>query len=223
MGDLPLEGVDQFLLRYRPAVLERDKGRDDFPPFCRVRHGHGGRFLYLGQGLDGPLHLRRVDVFPGTDDHFLFPADNVDETVLVAPSHVACVEPAAGHGFRRFGGLVPVAQKYIGTTDQDFARLAGGDVPAVIVHDAQFDMEDFLSHGTRLRDGIFQVERGQAQRFRHGVTLDESDPLFLLVLADHIDGDGCTAGDEVVHMREIALPLLRFAISWNMTGTANSS
>ena len=151
MGDLVPDGCEQRLLRQFCPLLEQNKDCHNLP-LLPVRHSDGGRLPHLRQGLDHPFHLGRVDVFPGADDHLHLPADDIDESLFVPPSHIPGVKPSAPYRLRRLGGLVPITRKHARPLDDDLARLAGFYVALLLVHDPQQNVEHLFAHGTGLPD-----------------------------------------------------------------------
>ena len=86
------------------------------------------------------LDFDRKDVLAARDEHVLAAVDEGDEAIVVLPRDVAGAEPAiGGEGAGRLVRPVPVARCDIGAGQPYLARLAGGDVMAVVVDDAQAD------------------------------------------------------------------------------------
>ena len=116
-------------LRARPAD---DDGLDRLAPLLvRDADDRGGR--HPGMRGEHVLDLAREDVEPTRDDHVLLAVDDVEEPLVVAPRDVSGVQPAVREQLGRLLGLLPVAGRRQGPAHADLARLAVGNLVALLV------------------------------------------------------------------------------------------
>src|SRR5262244_954428 len=96
------------------------------------------------------FNLARIDVEPRDQDHVLLPLDDVEVPILVHPRDVARVKPGPAPVMvlperpRRFLRLLPVTAHYLGTSDDQLARLA----------DRHVALAGFQIHNSGFRVGI---------------------------------------------------------------------
>ena len=77
-------------------------------------------------GCDHVFDFTREDIEAPGDDHVLFAIDDVQEPVVVVPTHIAGMKPSAGKRFSRLFGHLVVAFHHERRSHADFARLAFG-------------------------------------------------------------------------------------------------
>ncbi len=87
-------------------------------------------------GAQHLLDLGGVDVEPGDEDEVGAPVDEAQVVVLVEDGDVAGVQPAVDEGPAGGGGVIPVAGEHVRALHPDLAGVAGQDVGAVLVDEA---------------------------------------------------------------------------------------
>src|SRR5512141_511299 len=84
-------------------------------------------------GVEHFLDLPAVDVLTAADDHVLHAVDDVEEALLVAPGHVAGVEPTALEGLAGALLVAEVALQHLLALDDDLSDHAGRTLLALLV------------------------------------------------------------------------------------------
>ena len=114
---------------------EHDRRRDLLTP-RRMRHAEADRLGHRGVREQHLVNLARRDLLAAAIDHLLEPSGQRQIAVLVEESLVAGPEPAIDERRGVGLGVVLVPADHVGSLDDDLAPLAGRQVPALGVHDA---------------------------------------------------------------------------------------
>ena len=102
------------------AVARHHEGLDQLPA-RGVGDADHQRLEDLGMLVEHGLHLGRVDVHPGADDHVLEPVDDAEVAVAVQLADVAGVQPAVAQLGRRLLRAPPVPLHHLRAADDDLA------------------------------------------------------------------------------------------------------
>src|SRR6185312_15274174 len=111
-------------------VARSDDECDD--PFTQPVVGptHHDRLLDAGMQLEGPLDLRRRDVFTAPDDQLLEPPGDGQPTLVIHHAEIAAAEPTPVHGRRRLLG-VGIPGEEFGSAYPYLALMPGRAPPPV--------------------------------------------------------------------------------------------
>ena len=130
--------------------------------------------LDVGVAEEGVLDLGRVGVEAADDEHVLDPPDDPEASAVIDDTEVAGPQPPVGG--ERVGGrlrIVEIARHHRGAPQHDLAGLAGGDVVALVVDDAELEAGPGPAHrrGHRL---VFERRR---EFFPYRLFRPDSEPL----------------------------------------------
>ena len=143
------------------AGLGHDDGADRLAPFG-VRNADHRDHRDIGMGREHILHLTRKDVEAAGDDHVLLAVEDEHVAALVLARDVAGVQPAVLQGLGRHVRPLPVFLHHMRRAHADFARLAGGDLPILVVEDADLAGRDRHAAGfEQLRPRRVVIALGQ--------------------------------------------------------------
>src|SRR5215216_6243781 len=152
------------------AVLERDDRHDELA-HLRVLHPEGARLVHEPRAYKEVLHLLRAQAVALGFDHGVVAADEVEETLLIAPDRVAGIDhPLHAQEFRGGQGIgairlarrllvAPVAHRHRRAPVDQLARLLGGALPTFFVYD----------HDLRVRDGLADAARSAVDLLRRQI------------------------------------------------------
>src|SRR5215211_5988006 len=163
-----------------PAVLERDDRHDEMA-HLRVWHPEGARLVHEPRAYKEVLYLLRAQAVALGFDHGVLAADEVEETLLIAPDRVAGIDYSlhakefrGGQGVgavRLLGSLLvaPVAHRHRRAPVDQLARLLGGALPAFFVYYHDLRVRDGLADATRPALDLLRRQICGAERLRQPV------------------------------------------------------
>ena len=129
--------------------------------------------------------LARIDVHAAADDHILLAVHDVDEAFFVAYRQITNTHPAIAEGLAAGFGLTPVTIEQIGRVTEQFAHLAGADLPALLIAQRDHGHGKGLPHAARLAqlvgwpDVADDAGLGAAIGFMQDGAAEELDDFFL--------------------------------------------
>nr|GEU28155.1 hypothetical protein [Tanacetum cinerariifolium] len=169
---LVLAEVEQLLGR-QIRILAHHEQLDGLARIL-VRHADARHFQHARVAGHHALHLVRIHVETGDDDHVFLAVDNLGVAARVHDADVARLEEAVGrHGLGRFVRTVPVAGHHLRAADGDLAGLAQRHRVAVVVEDFHFGRRNRQADGTRKFLDVHAVGRGHGRGFGQTVTFDD--------------------------------------------------
>src|SRR6266511_2563935 len=193
------------VLLARLGALAPDHERHDLlavqlvGPADHPGHGHRG---VLGQGL---LHVPGVDVDPSPDHQVLLAFHHEQEPLAVDPTDVAGVEPSALHDVGGLLGLPPVPPHDVRPPHADLAGLAGRDLQALVVLDAELDARQRPAHGARPPRPRRGVRGHGGHGLRAPVPLEHHGARSPLPLPGHLQRQGGRSGDDVAERGQVVV------------------
>ena len=175
------------LQRFRIRAVTRNRYDERYRQLAAVsvRPADHGRFLHARVPVQDFLDLPGENVIPRHQQHFLFPAADVQVTVLVQFADIARVEPAIAQRQGRFLRPVAVTAHHLGAGYPDFALLPGFQhfLAGLKVNHLDLRLRQGDADRGRFPDPVKRVERYHRPRLRLAVTLEyrrAGDPLPLL-------------------------------------------
>ena len=128
-------------------------------------------------GSQHALNFGGVNVLATADNHILDAILDTDEALVVHDGHIASMQPAIFNGL--CGGLrtIPVLHHDVLALNQYFASSPTRYFIAIVVGNHYFGVEERLTRGRGVLDGIFGVHQtGGATRFSEAVDLLNTHP-----------------------------------------------